>query len=1366
MKTNITNSNTTNYIKPFLLQAFFAFVFSCFTFTITYAGIIKRGSTRTATTSNSSLLIYKPSGVLPGDVMIINLAYEGANSPSLTGWTIISEKSPGSGRYGAVLYKIAQSNEPAYYIFSLGSGGDNGVASLMAFAGVDITGNNPFDLAPGTINTANSNTATATSITTVSAGAAVIMLTQEVGSGRSWSNWSATNLGTLTEIADARKSGDASVGAAWKISNSAAATGNGTATLSGGQQNGAILIALKPGAVNYFVRKDAGANLNLQNTSSWTDSEAGVGGNSPTNFTNANQLFNIGFNDITTHSISGNWTVSGSGSKIFIGDGETASSFEVGSSHMLTAAVDVEPMANFILSTSGSLNGIFFEALENTSTVSYTASSGTQTVKPATYSNLTLSGAGLKNAGGHITVNGTLHLGDNPNNERGQLEMTISYTNYADVHDENSTSIYNDLNSYVLTMGPSAITTGTGDVTGKIRRTNLVSGITYTFGNVNTQLTFNNSGGGDLPAQITVVATFGNQGLHVEKADAVKRMYQVLRTGGTNPTRMIIRLAYLDNELNSNAEPSLVLWDHHLPYGGITPHEHGKTNQSTASNWVELSNHYVQYLAPEGSTTFTKYWMISGKLSTSIVWLGASSTAWDNPSNWNSGIVPLSTDKVIIPDAATTARDPELEGSITVGAIDIQPGAIVNGGSATLTLTSGPAYNGGAGTWVNNGTFNAGSSTIVIDYDSATIAGNTNFYNLTINTNKKATIQDNSTIDISGAIINNGIFDAAYAENAFIYSGTNQTIINPNGGVAGYHNLQINGTGAVFPSTLTIAGDLINNGTVDAITNNSTVLLQNAGQQSSHTIGGTSAITFYNLEINNENGVTLNGADATVTNSLTLTEGAFDIGTRTLTLGGTLLRSNGSINASNGTFAVNGSAAQSVPEGSFEGAINYFFLNKSSNSVSFSGAITIHDLYLKSGMIDIDENTLTIQGLVTRLAGSIDASIGEVIMNGTASQTLPNGSLAANSHILTIQNPSGVSLSESKTVDQLALEDGIVTIGNNNIIAASISGGSSGSYVKTTGSGVLKTTISNGTAITFHVGNAAYNPVTITNNSGLADDFDVRVMDEVYNGGPTGEPLASYARVKRTWMINKATANNGAGIDFSFEWNASDVDGSIVTPKLFHYDNVQGRWTKQTGSYTYPNSTSLVYTGYTGSFSPFAVVDEQFTLPVTWLSFTAKKIETAVLLEWKTASEQNSLDFLVQHSTNGVSWTTIGNKNAGGFTSTISTYRFTHQTPANGNNYYRIVQRDADGKYSYSKVLQLYFDNYRNNLQILGNPVCNGILLVQIRQDDYLGVYTNDGRLLEQKLYAVGLHSIQVSQYSKGAYYLKSSNTTVRFIIQ
>jgi len=1366
MKTTITKSRHHSITKPFLLQTIFTLLFSCFSFMITYAGIIKRGSTRTATTSNSNLMIYKPSGVLPGDVLIINLAYEGTNSPSLTGWTIVSEKSLGTGRYGAVLYKIAQSNEPSYYIFSLGSGGDNGVGTLVAFAGVDITGNNPFDVSPGTINNSNSNTATATSITTVSAGAAVIMLTQEVGSGRSWSNWSAANLGTLTEIADARKSGDASVGAAWKISSSAAATGNGTATLSGSQQNGAILIALKPGSVNYFVRKDAGANLNLQNTSSWTDSETGMGGNSPTNFTNANQLFNIGYNDITTHSISGNWTVSGSGSKIFIGDGETASTFEVGSSYVLTAAVDVEPLANFILSTTGSLNGISFEALENNSTVSYTANSGTQIVKPATYSNLTLSSNGLKNAGGHITVNGTLHIGDNPNSERGQLEMTISYTDYADVHDVNSTSIYNDLNSYVLTMGPNAITTGTGDVTGKIRRTTIASGTTYTFGNINTQLTFNNSGGGDLPTEITVVATFGEQGLHVEKADAVKRMYQVLRTGGTNPTRMIIRLAYLDNELNSNTESSLVLWDHHLPYGGITPHEHGKTNQSTTSNWVELSNHYVQYLAPEGSTTFTKYWMISGKLSTSIVWLGASSTAWDNPSNWNIGSVPLSTDKVIIPDAATTPRDPELNGSITVGAIDIQPGAVVNGGSATLTLTKGPAYNGGAGTWVNNGIFNAGTSTVVIDYDSATIAGNTNFYNLTINTNKKATVQDNSTIDISGTIINNGIFDAAYAENTFIYSGANQTIINPNGNTTGYHNLQINGTGAIFPATLNITGGLINNGTVDAITNNSTVILQNTGQQSSHSISGTTPITFYNLEINNGLAVVLNGVDATVTNILTLTEGTFDLGTRTLTLGGALLRNNGIINASNGTFAVNGSAAQSIPEGSFEGTINYFYLNKSSNSVSFSGSVTMHDLYLKSGTIDIDENTLIIKGEVTRLNGSIDATIGEVIMNGTASQILPNGSLTTNSHILTIQNPLGVNLGESKTVDQLALEDGIITIGNSTITAGSISGGSSGSYVKTSGSGVLKTTIGNGTAVTFHVGNLAYNPVTITNNSGMADDFDVRVMDEVYNGGPTGVPLASYARVKRTWMINKANANGGAGIDFTFEWNAGDVDGSIVTPKLFHYDNVQGRWMKQTGSYVYPNSTSLAYTGYTGSFSPFAVVDEQFTLPVTWLSFTAQKKEAAALLEWKTASEQNSLDFLIQHSTNGVSWITIGSKNAGGFTSTTSTYQFTHHTPAEGNNYYRIIQRDADGKYSYSKVIQLYFNNNSNNLQILGNPVCNGILLIQAGQEGAIGIYSSDGRLLQQQLYAAGLHSIDISQYAKGIYYLKSSATTIRFIIQ
>jgi hypothetical protein len=483
-------------------------------------------------------------------------------------------------------------------------------------------------------------------------------------------------------------------------------------------------------------------------------------------------------------------------------------------------------------------------------------------------------------------------------------------------------------------------------------------------------------------------------------------------------------------------------------------------------------------------------------------------------------------------------------------------------------------------------------------------------------------------------------------------------------------------------------------------------------------------------------------------------------------LSGGLSRNNGFINASNGSFAVTGSSAQVIPDACFTGIINFLFLNKSAETLSLEGPLIVNDLYLKNGLLHTDVNSLTIKGALTHTSGSINASSGELIMNGSAAQSIPAGALGSLTKILNIKNNAGIILNESKTVNQLELEEGIVDIGNNTIMAGNVSGGSAVSYIKTSGTGVLKCPVNNGEAFTFPVGNSAYNPVTISNNTGMADDFDVRVMDEVYNGGPTGVPLASYARVKRTWMINKSNTNNGDGIDFKFEWNPADVDGSIVTPKLFHYDSEQSRWIKQRGSYTYPDGTSLIYTGYTGSFSPFAVVDEQFTLPVTWLSFTAQKKEDIVLLEWKTASEQNSLDFLVQHSINGISWNTVGQINAGGFTSSISTYQFIHQSPESGYNYYRIVQRDIDGKYSYSKVLQLYFDKNGNNLQILGNPVNNGILLIQTGQDTYLGIYTNDGKLLQQKLYVAGLHNIDVSQYAKGVYYLKSKTTTVRFIIQ
>ena len=215
------------------------------------AAIAERGTATTATTTSTTLTINKPTGVVQGDVMIVNIAQVGNNTtdPSLSGWTLIDGSSLAGTtlRYGAVLYKVAGASEGSNYAFTLGTGVTSAVGDIIAFSGVN-TNTTPFDVTPGTITVGGSGatTATATSITTASANAVVIMFAMAAASAPTWSGWTTATSGTLTELYDNQVGTTASVGAAWRTNATAGSTGAGSVTLSTGERNGGILIALKP----------------------------------------------------------------------------------------------------------------------------------------------------------------------------------------------------------------------------------------------------------------------------------------------------------------------------------------------------------------------------------------------------------------------------------------------------------------------------------------------------------------------------------------------------------------------------------------------------------------------------------------------------------------------------------------------------------------------------------------------------------------------------------------------------------------------------------------------------------------------------------------------------------------------------------------------------------------------------------------------------------------------------------------------------------------------------------------------------------------------------------------------------------------
>lgn len=97
-------------------------------------------------------------------------------------------------------------------------------------------------------------------------------------------------------------------------------------------------------------------------------------------------------------------------------------------------------------------------------------------------------------------------------------------------------------------------------------------------------------------------------------------------------------------------------------------------------------------------------------------------------------------------------------------------------------------------------------------------------------------------------------------------------------------------------------------------------------------------------------------------------------------------------------------------------------------------------------------------------------------------------------------------------------------------------------------------------------------------------------------------------------------------------------------------------------------------------------------MPVTLLSFDAVLEKQLVNLIWKTSEEHNSEKFEVHHSTNGKEWSVIGEVKTSGIGGLGSEYHFTHQTPARGNNYYRLKMIDFDQTYALSTISHAYFN--------------------------------------------------------------------------
>jgi hypothetical protein len=95
-------------------------------------------------------------------------------------------------------------------------------------------------------------------------------------------------------------------------------------------------------------------------------------------------------------------------------------------------------------------------------------------------------------------------------------------------------------------------------------------------------------------------------------------------------------------------------------------------------------------------------------------------------------------------------------------------------------------------------------------------------------------------------------------------------------------------------------------------------------------------------------------------------------------------------------------------------------------------------------------------------------------------------------------------------------------------------------------------------------------------------------------------------------------------------------------------------------------------------------------LPVELISFTAKTDKKKyVLLRWETATEIDNYGFEVERSADKINWGKIAFVNGHGNSNSPKQYSYTDSRISLEIYYYRLKQIDADGAFTYSKVIEV-----------------------------------------------------------------------------
>jgi len=390
-----------------------------------------------------------------------------------------------------------------------------------------------------------------------------------------------------------------------------------------------------------------------------------------------------------------------------------------------------------------------------------------------------------------------------------------------------------------------------------------------------------------------------------------------------------------------------------------------------------------------------------------------------------------------------------------------------------------------------------------------------------------------------------------------------------------------------------------------------------------------------------------------------------------------------------------------------------------------------------------------INGIITTIAGNgVAAYSGDGGLATAASINGPKG--------IAIDNSGNLYIAEYNTsVIRMVNNKGIInTVAGNGLLGYSGDGGPATSAELFNPNSVTVDNLGN-----FYIADSRWGYIRKVNTSGI-------ITKVVGNGSGVGSGDGGLATNAGIYGVTGITIDRFGNL-FVTDWSASRIrivrNGIINTVAGEGTAGYSGDGNPAVKSQLFDPTNSVVdmsgnlYICDAENNRIRKVTLSNGSLPVTLSSFTANVHNKTIETEWVTATELNTSHFIIQHSTDGSSFTDIGTVKAIGIGA--NSYAFTDNKPANGINYYRLESVDKDGATSFSKVVSVLPTINDSRLTIYPNPA-KDYVTIKGNHIASIQVIDNLGRVVKVvSLQNATNPTLSVSSLPAGVYHLRIQTT-------